>query len=115
MTTERLLRTDSLAARAEMHWRLAAPLATLGLGLLALPLARSPPRAARHGKLLIAVLSYLLYLNFLVLGRAWLGEAAIPIEIGLWWVHLPVFVLAWWLLRSANRMPPGRRRAAAQA
>ena len=109
-STARLLASNSAASQAELHWRLAAPLATLGLALLAVPLSRSPPRAARYGGLLIALLSYLLYLNFLVIGRSWLGEGKLPLELGLWWVHLPVFGLAFWLLSRSNRMTGSRRR-----
>lgn len=103
-STGRLLVERSNESGAELHWRLAAPLATLALALLAVPLARSPPRAARYGGLLIALLSYLLYLFVLMIGRSWLGDGKLPIGLGLWWAHLPVFGLAALLLLRSGRM-----------
>jgi len=91
------------AAKAELHWRLAAPLAVLVLCLLALPLARTPPRAARYGGLLIALLSYVIYLNLLGVGRAMLADGSLPSWLGLWWVHLPAAGLGVWLLYRQAR------------
>ncbi|MBD8525057.1 LPS export ABC transporter permease LptF [Pseudomarimonas arenosa] len=105
LTTTRLIAERSNESSAELHWRLAAPLATLALALLAVPLARSPPRAARYGGLLIALLSYLLYLFVLMIGRSWLSEGKLPLPLGLWWAHLPVFGMALLLLARSNRMP----------
>lgn len=94
--------------RAELHWRIAAPLATLGLALLALPLARTPPRGARYGRLLLALLAYIVYLNCLSLGRIGIANGTLPVGIGLWWAHLPVFAAAWFLLWRDDRLPRPR-------
>lgn len=93
-----LLRQDQPVERAELHWRLATPLATLVLAFLALPLAHSPPRSARYGRVLLALLAYIVYLNLLALGRIFLASGQVPTWAGLWWVHVPVVVLASWLL-----------------
>lgn len=113
LSTRRLLDESTSSSSAELHWRLAAPIACLLLGLLAIPLARTPPRAARYGGLLLALLAYLVYLNVLVLGRAKLGDGSLPETLGLWWVHLPVLLAALWLLRQGERMPRPRRRRSA--
>lgn len=84
------------ADRAELHWRVALPLSALVLALLAFPLARSAPREPRFGKTIIAVLTYIIYVNLLALGRGWLADGSLPMAAGLWWVHaagLVVFVL----------------------
>ncbi len=94
--------------RAELHWRLASPLAALGLALLALPLARTPPRAARYGRMLLALLAYIGYMNALALGRAGIAGGFVPAVLGLWWVHLVVFGAAGWLLWRAERPTPRR-------
>ncbi|MFN3843512.1 LPS export ABC transporter permease LptF [Rehaibacterium terrae] len=96
-------------ARAELHWRLGAPLATLALGLLALPLARSEPRQPRYGRVLFALLAYLLYTNLLILSRAWLGSGQIPLWLGAWWVHLPAFAIGAWLLLTDGQVARPRR------
>lgn len=106
-----LLAAEDAASQAELHWRLAAPIAALLLVLLALPLARTPPRAARYGGLLIALLGYVVYLNALGIGRALIADGTLPGWLGLWWVHAAVAGIALWLLRRqarANR--PGLRR-----
>lgn len=89
-----LWRARGEEASAELHWRVGAPLAALILGLLALPMARQSPRAARYGRLLVALLIYLVYLNFLMIGRSGLEAGWVPALLGLWWVHGPVLFLA---------------------
>ncbi len=81
--------------RAELHWRLGLPLATLLLALLAVPLSRSRPRQGRSARLLTGVVLYLVYMNLLALGRSWLGHGQLPDWAGLWWAHLPLLLL--WL------------------
>jgi len=57
------------------------------------PLARTSPRQGRYGKLLAAILVYVIYYNLGVLARAWLEKGAAPPQIGIWWVDL-VFLAA---------------------
>lgn len=106
--TAALWTSEEREARAELHWRIGSPLATLVLVLLALPLARTPPRASRHGQLLVALLAYILYLNLLALGRAWLASGTLPLALGLWWVHGPALAIALWLLWREQRLPAPR-------
>ena len=106
-----LFASSRRADRAELHWRAAVPISALVLGLLAFPLARSAPREPRFGKLLIAVLAYIVYFNLLALGRGWLADGSMPMAAGLWWVHglaLAVFFGMFW---SGSRLPqPARLR-----
>ncbi len=104
MTTLELARVAEPVERAELHWRLATPLATLVLAFLALPLAHAPPRTARHGRVLLALLAYIVYLNLLGLGRIFLANGELPGWAGLWWVHLPVALVATWLLWHDERV-----------
>lgn len=110
MSTRELLQADKPVERAELHWRLATPLAALLLALLALPLSRSAPRSARHGRVLIALLAYTVYLNMLALGRIFLANDQLPGWAGLWWVHLPVAVAAFYLLWRDERLTRRRGR-----
>jgi lipopolysaccharide export system permease protein len=84
-----LLKAGGAADWAEIHRRLAAPVSLLGFALLALPLARTPPRRRGHG-LLWAVLAYVVFGNLLSIGRSWLEQQWVPVWLGLWWVHVAV-------------------------
>lgn len=92
----------------ELHWRLAAPVSALVLMLLGLPLAHTRPREGRYGKIFAGVLLYVIYLNLLVYGRSLLDQGVLPAAVGLWWVHLPVALLAalmvWRLWRVPGRV-----------
>jgi lipopolysaccharide export system permease protein len=103
-----LLDAPEPSFRAELHWRIGAPLATLALALLALPLSRTPPRGARYGRMMLALLAYIVYLNFLALGRIWLANGTLPPVLGLWWAHVPVVLIAFWLLWRDDRLPRPR-------
>ncbi|PKM06200.1 MAG: LPS export ABC transporter permease LptF [Gammaproteobacteria bacterium HGW-Gammaproteobacteria-7] len=110
-STVSLILDEQPEARAELHWRLAMPIAAGVLSLLAIPLARSQPRQPRYGRLLLAMLGYLTYVNFLVLGTVWLAEGDLSSVLGLWWVHAPALLLTLWLLSVDGRLP---RRAGAR-
>ena len=97
--------------RAELHWRLAPLVSSLVLALLALPLARTNPRQPRYASLIVAVLGYIGYANFLALGRSWMAHGKLSTSVGLWWVYVPTVLLAIWLIRRGQRLR-GRRRVA---
>lgn len=99
-----LLTQDDAAARAELHWRLATPLLTLALGFMALTLGRGEPRQARYGRMLAALLIYLNAMALLMLGKGWLATGVLPAWAGLWWLLVPVAVLAAWLFRTDGRL-----------
>jgi lipopolysaccharide export system permease protein len=65
--------------------------------------------------MILAFLAYLLYVNLLFIGRAWLGDGVVPGWAGLWWLHLPAAALALWLFVRDGRLarPRAARRAAA--
>jgi lipopolysaccharide export system permease protein len=72
---------------AELHWRLALPLAVLIMGLFAIPLAFVNPRSGRSWNLVFAVLVYVLYNNLLSIFQAKTAQGQIPTWLGLWPVH----------------------------
>lgn len=86
-STASLMASADPKDRAELHWRIAAPVSALILVLLAVPLAHTRPRAGRYGKLVWGILLYLLYSNVLTLGQTWLAKGTVPAVVGLWWVH----------------------------
>lgn len=110
--TSVLLRaSDDPVMRAELHWRLAAPMSVLVLTLLALPLSKSSPREPRYARLLLALLAWLLYYNGLLLGRSWISLGKLAPGFGLWWVYLPALLIAVGLIWSSQRLKRPRRAA----
>lgn len=90
--------------RAELHWRIAAPISTLVLLLLAVPLGYLAPREGRYSKLVWGILAYLAYSNLLSLGQTWLAKGTVPPIVGLWWVHLLFLGLAGFLIWRRDRV-----------
>ena len=111
--TSVLFASNDTVQRAELQWRLAAPLSVLVLVMLALPLAKSSPREPRYARLLIALLAWFIYYNCLALGRSWISQGKYSPLIGFWWVQIPTALAALLLLWQSQRLPrPKNRRAA---
>ena len=86
--TEDLMLISDLQSASELEWRVSVPISALLLTLLAVPLARTSPRQGRYGKLLIAILVYVIYYNLGILARVWLQKGVTPSAIGMWWVDI---------------------------
>lgn len=104
-----LVRLDKPLAQAELHWRLAMPLFVGILALFAMPLARSEPRQPQYGLILFALLVYLVGMIMLLLGTGLISTGRLPSWLGLWWVHLPMVLLAAWLYVRDGRLPKPAR------
>lgn len=83
---------------AELQWRIALPISTLILAMIALALSKVDPRQGRFAQLFPALLLYIMYINLLFVGRAWLQKGKIPPDIGLWWAHGFMLIIALILL-----------------
>lgn len=110
-----LLESTDRGDIAELHWRLAAPVSMLVLTLLALPLSYAAPREGRYGRLLAAILVYIIYANLLGTANVWLDRGSLPVTWGMWWVHGLLLMLALVLLARRLRLPGARRKANAAA
>ena len=77
------------------------PLSVLTLLLLAVPLSRSGPREAGYGRLVLAILLFLIYYNLLGTARMWVGKGILPPWVGLWWVPLLPVLLTFLLYRGS--------------
>ncbi len=110
--TRELLASDLPQDRAELHWRLSSPITILILMFVALPLARTRPREGMYGRLLVAVLFFVMYSNLLAVGYAWIEDGKAPAAAGLWWVHGVALLIGWLAARSWRRRP---RRARGEA
>lgn len=103
-STWSLIQDGTRAAKAELHWRLAMPLLAVALALLAVPLGRSEPRQPRYGGFLVAMLVYVISIGLIFIGYSKLANGPLPTWSGLWWLHLPLFALAWGLFRRDGRL-----------
>jgi lipopolysaccharide export system permease protein len=89
-----LLNSDDPGYHAELQYRLSLPLAVLAFTLVAVPLARSTPRQGIYGRLGIAVLVYLIFMNLQQLGERWLAHGVTPTWLGMWWLPALLAVVA---------------------
>jgi lipopolysaccharide export system permease protein len=93
MSTMDLVAERKPANLAELHWRIALPLAVLIMALFAIPLSFVNPRSGRSWNMILAVLVYVLYNNLLSIFQAWTAAGRIPGWLGLWPVHGTMIVL----------------------
>ncbi len=103
MTLAELRASPEIKDRIELQWRIAIPVALVVLGLLAVPLAYVAPRRGRFGKVGLALLVYVLYMNLMAASRAQLESGALPMAVSFWWVHALFVALALVLLLRRNR------------
>jgi lipopolysaccharide export system permease protein len=74
-------------AAAEFQWRLSMPITVLLLTLFAVSFSEVKPRQGRFAQMLPALVVYIVYLDLLFLGRAWIEKSRISSHLGLWWIH----------------------------
>lgn len=115
LNTLQLMADDRREAKAELQSRIAPPFLTLAFALLAVPLARSSPRQARYGRVMVGFLTYLVATNFMLMGTNWLAKGKVPIALGLWWLVLPLLAIAAWMYFGDGRIRAPRRRLAGGA
>ena len=91
--TAALAGSDNPKEIAEYQWRLTSPLATLLLGLLAVPLSRANPRQSRGGVLAVALGAYMLLFALVSGVRNSLESGDIPAFPGMLLAYLPPLLL----------------------
>ena len=87
LSTFELIASPSPARLAELHWRVALPIAAMLLALLAIPLSFVNPRSGTSWNLLLAGLIFFLYYNLLNTFQWWTIQGRISPWIGMWPVH----------------------------
>lgn len=111
LSVPELIRDPRPAYLAELLWRIGTPVTALILSLLAIPLAFVNPRAGRANNLIFALLTYMIYNNLLSVSQAWVAQGRISFGIGVWVVHLMMFVLlVVMFVRRQNPLFVGRMR-----
>lgn len=99
---EKLKELNNAPAIAEFHWRMAVPIATLLMTLIAVPLARVNVRQGKFAKMFPAILLYLGYFGLMITGRKALEDEVLPSYLGMWWIHISALLIGV-LLLSKNR------------
>ena len=110
MSTMALLELHDRYAMAELLWRISAPLTCLILILLAIPLGFVNPRAGSSTNLIIAVLIFFTYSNFIKLLEASVKQGRLSFAMSWWPLHLvaalAVVLLFSWRLNVNHRYHP---------
>jgi len=89
-----LLHATDRTKRAELQGRIGLPVMALVLAVVGIPLSRLRPRQGRYDRVWIAALIYFLYIQLFTSGRTWMAHGTVPQELGLWWVHGLVLIVA---------------------
>lgn len=94
--TEALWGDSDLENQAMLQWRLVTPLGVLVLGLIGLRMSKTGPREGRFAKMFFALVLYIVYNQFLVMGRDGIADGTWSEYIGLW--PIPLLFLAFALI-----------------
>jgi lipopolysaccharide export system permease protein len=92
MTIQELVEQPTPVNLGELLWRIGIPISALNLALLAIPLSFVNPRAGRTNNLVFALLTFMVYSNLVGVSQAWVSQGKLSFEIGVWAVHVFMFV-----------------------
>lgn len=111
LPTQQLIGDPRPRAVAELHARITPPLLALAFAMMTLPLARSSPRQARYGRIMLGFLAYMVGTNLMFIGTDALARGSIPPMLGLWWLSLPLLAAGiWFYLRDGKMVRAKLRR-----
>jgi lipopolysaccharide export system permease protein len=89
---------------AQIQSRASSPLMVLVLTLVAVPLSRLRPRQGWYARVGFAIVAYIVYSNLLSASKVWVEKGDLPPQIGVWWVHIIMLGLGFYLIyRESNR------------
>lgn len=100
LDTIAVARAPGADARAEFAWRITVPLMAVVLMMLSLPMSRQSPREPRYGRMLLAVATFFLYFNLLVLCRSQIVKGHWHNAGPMWLVSLLILGGAGWMFRN---------------
>jgi len=84
----------TLLHQGELTWRIGMIVSAFNLLLLAIGIPFINPRSGRSGSLMMSLVSFFTYYNFVNMSRNWVVVGKLGMSEMLLWLHLPVFVLA---------------------
>ncbi len=81
-------------ANADLQLRFAVPICILIASLIAIALSEVDPRRGRYFNMVPALLLYIFYSCMIFLTRSWMISGAIAPDVGMWWIHSLMLVVA---------------------
>jgi len=87
VSTVHLARSNNREEIAEFQWRLYAPLSTILLALLGVPLSRSSARRGKYARVTTAVLIFAVYYNLGAIAKKWVEQGVLDPFPGIWWIQ----------------------------
>jgi len=88
---------------AELQWRMLAPLSTILLALLAVPLSRAKPREGKYARLTAAIIIHGLYYSLATVAKMGVARSLLSPGVGIWWVEGLLVVALLTLLHSPSQ------------
>jgi lipopolysaccharide export system permease protein len=89
--------------QATLQWRLSLVRLVLVSTLIAVAMATTDHRRGRYGKLFPAFLLFMIYLLLLNAAREGLAKQQVPLQVGMWPVHVTFLLLGLGLLFGPDR------------
>lgn len=103
--TAQLVGSSRLEDMAELQWRLSAPLSTILLAILGIPLSRSNfHKRSRLPGIGFAIAIFAFYFQLFVIARTWVDKAVVFPLIGIWWVPSLLIALTFILLQKTGEL-----------
>ena len=87
VSTLTLLDKKHRVYKARLHYRIGLFLLIPIIVFIAFPLSHVQPRAGRYGKVMPAIVIYMVYYTTLITARKWMEQGDTPLWMGLWWLH----------------------------
>jgi lipopolysaccharide export system permease protein len=117
LPTEALAQNMTAENASELHWRISLPISVLLLACVAIPLSYTNPRSGKSWNLIIALLVFFIYYNFINIFQAWTLQEKISPAVGIWPVHVVmlIVVLGMFAWRSRESVMQLFRRPSLQA
>lgn len=107
LSSAELIREPDLKNQAELSWRLGLALAGFNFIVIAVAVAGTNPRVGRSANLGFAFLIFVVYFNFLVLGKSWVESGQVHFAPFLLVLHGGTLALGLlWLLKRHNNWSP---------
>lgn len=115
ISTKALFGSDKRQHKARLHYRVGLFLLIPIIVFIAFPLSTVKPRQGRYGKMLPAIVIYMVYYTSLITARKWMEQGDTPEWIGLWWLHgiflvIGLFLMYWpkvqrkWQAKKRDRL-----------